>query len=72
MQPVSRPNALSQRDLLGIEGLSPDTVSAILDLSETYVALNRNAQKKSDVLRGRTLILTEAGRIALAKHGSTS
>ena len=57
MQPVSRPNALSQRDLLGIEGLSPDTVSAILDLSETYVALNRNAQKKSDVLRGRTLIL---------------
>ena len=57
MQPVSRPNALAQRDLLGIEGLSPDRVSAILDLSETYVALNRNAQKKSDVLRGRTLIL---------------
>ena len=57
MQPVSRTNALAQRDLLGIEGLSPDTVSAILDLSETYVALNRNAQKKSDVLRGRTLIL---------------
>ncbi|MDA0228675.1 MAG: aspartate carbamoyltransferase catalytic subunit [Proteobacteria bacterium] len=57
MQPLSRPNALAQRDLLGIEGLSPDTVSAILDLSETYVALNRNAQKKSDILRGRTLIL---------------
>ena len=57
MQPVSRPNALAQRDLLGIEGLSPDRVSAILDLSESYVALNRNAQKKSDVLRGRTLIL---------------
>ncbi len=57
MQPVSHSNALAQRDLLGIEGLSPDTVSAILDLSETYVALNRNAQKKSDILRGRTLIL---------------
>jgi aspartate carbamoyltransferase catalytic subunit len=57
MQPVSRPNALAQRDLLGIEGLSPDRVSAILDLSEFYVALNRNAHKKSDVLRGRTLIL---------------
>ncbi len=57
MQPVSRPNALAQRDLLGIEGLSPDTVSAILNLSESYVALNRNAHKKSDVLRGRTLIL---------------
>ena len=57
MQPVSRPNALAQRDLLGIEGLSPDSVSAILNLSESYVALNRNAHKKSDVLRGRTLIL---------------
>ncbi len=57
MQPVSRPNALAQRDLLGIEGLSPDSVSAILDLSETYVALNRDAHKKTDVLRGRTLIL---------------
>ena len=57
MQPASRPNALSQRDLLGIEGLSPDTVSAILNLSESYVTLNRNAHKKSDVLRGRTLIL---------------
>ena len=57
MQPVSRPNALAQRDLHGIEGLSPDTVSAILNLSESYVALNRNAHKKSDVLRGRTLIL---------------
>ncbi|MFP6777732.1 MAG: aspartate carbamoyltransferase catalytic subunit [Alphaproteobacteria bacterium] len=54
---MSRPNALAQRDLLGIEGLSPDTVSAILNLSESYVALNRNAHKKSDVLRGRTLIL---------------
>ena len=57
MQPASRPNALDQRDLLGIEGLSPDAVSAILNLSESYVTLNRNAHKKSDVLRGRTLIL---------------
>ena len=57
MQPQSRPNALAQRDLLGIEELSPDEVLAILDLSESYVALNRNAQKKSNVLRGRTLIL---------------
>ena len=57
MQPVSWPNALSQRDLLGIEGLTPDSVASILDLSESYVALNRDAQKKSDVLSGRTLIL---------------
>lgn len=57
MQPIPRPNALTQRDLLGIEGLTPDSVASILDLSESYVALNRDAQKKSDVLRGRTLIL---------------
>jgi aspartate carbamoyltransferase catalytic subunit len=57
MQPQTRPNALAQRDLLGIDGISPGDVTTILDLSESYVALNRNAQKKSDVLRGRTLIL---------------
>jgi len=54
---MSRANSLTQRDLLGVEGLNPDSVAEILDLSETYVALNRDAQKKSDVLRGRTLIL---------------
>jgi len=57
MHSQSRSKALAERDILGIEGLSPDEVNTILDLSESYVALNRNAQKKSDVLRGRTLIL---------------
>lgn len=57
MQSVPRLHTLPQRDLLGIEGLSPDDVSTILDLSESYAELNRQDQKKSDVLRGRTLIL---------------
>jgi len=42
--------------LLGIEGVSPTEIVALLDLAETYVALNRAVDKKSAVLRGRTLI----------------
>ncbi len=44
------------RHLLGIEGLSPDEITLLLDRSEEYVALNRGAEKKRDVLRGRTVI----------------
>ena len=44
------------RHLLGIEGLSPDEIGLILDLSESYVAQNRRADKKETALRGRTLI----------------
>ena len=44
------------RHLLGIEGLSADEISLLLDLSETYVAQNRQADKKRALLRGRTLI----------------
>ncbi len=42
--------------LLGIEAVSPAEITALLDLAETYVTLNRAADKKSAVLRGRTLI----------------
>ena len=45
-----------QRDLLGIEGLSPPEISLLLDRSERYVALNRQADKKQSLLRGRTII----------------
>jgi len=41
------------RHLLGIEGLSPEEIGALLDLSETYVAFNRSAEKKRDLLAGR-------------------
>ncbi len=42
--------------LLGIEGLSPLEISALLDRSENYVKQNRQIYKKKSVLRGRTII----------------
>ena len=42
--------------LLGIEALSPRDISALLDLSDTYVELNRQIDKKQSNLRGRTQI----------------
>ena len=44
------------RHLLGIEGLSPEDISLILDRSEIYVEQNRRADKKKSVLGGRTII----------------
>ncbi len=41
---------------LGIDGLSAADITALLDLAETYVALNRAADKKPALLKGRTLI----------------
>ncbi|MGY9054559.1 MAG: aspartate carbamoyltransferase catalytic subunit [Alphaproteobacteria bacterium] len=42
--------------ILGIEGMTPDAISTILDLSESYVELNRRPDKKRSDLRGRTII----------------
>ena len=42
--------------ILGIEGMSPDAITTILDLSESYVDLNRGPDKKRADLRGRTII----------------
>ncbi|MBI3710706.1 MAG: aspartate carbamoyltransferase catalytic subunit [Proteobacteria bacterium] len=44
------------RHLLGIEGLSPDDITMLLDLAEYYVEQNRARDKKSALLRGRTII----------------
>ena len=44
------------RHLLGIEGLSPGEITLLLDRANGYVALNRRADKKTAVLRGRTQI----------------
>jgi aspartate carbamoyltransferase catalytic subunit len=44
------------RHLLGIERLSPDEITLLLDLAGSYVEQNRAAEKKSDLLRGRTII----------------
>ncbi|GIK99279.1 MAG: aspartate carbamoyltransferase [Alphaproteobacteria bacterium] len=44
------------RHLLGIAGLSRPEITGLLDLSESYVAQNRSADKKRSLLRGRTVI----------------
>jgi len=44
------------RHLLGIEGLSPAEIVALLDLSEEAARLSRQIDKKRDDLRGRALI----------------
>ena len=44
------------RHLLGIEGLSPNEISYILEKSNEYVGQNRRADKKANVLNGRTII----------------
>ncbi|MFO1105825.1 MAG: aspartate carbamoyltransferase catalytic subunit [Amaricoccus sp.] len=44
------------RHLLGIEGLSRADIEAILDLADRYVALNRQADKRADALKGLTQI----------------
>ncbi len=44
------------RHLLGIEHLTPDDIRTILDLSETYVAVNRRTEKTGDKLKGLTQI----------------
>jgi aspartate carbamoyltransferase catalytic subunit len=50
------PGRFRHRHLLGIEGLSPDEITLLLDLSEAYVEQNRAPEKKSALLRGRTVI----------------
>lgn len=50
------PKPRAMRHLLGIEPLSPAEITAILDLSDRYVALNRSGHKHTDVLAGLTQI----------------
>jgi len=42
--------------LLGIEDLSVDEIIGLLNLADSYVELNRSAEKKVSLLKGRTLI----------------
>lgn len=48
--------AFKHRHLLGIEPLAPEAIREILDLSDSYVDLNRRPNKHSDVLAGRTQV----------------
>lgn len=45
-----------RKHLLAIEGLEPPEIGQLLDLSESYVLLNRSGKTQRDLLRGRTLI----------------
>jgi aspartate carbamoyltransferase catalytic subunit len=44
------------RHLLGIEGLSPSDIEALLDLADEAVEVSRRIEKKKATLRGRTQI----------------
>jgi aspartate carbamoyltransferase catalytic subunit len=56
MTNVSAPFSFPHRHLLGIEGLSPDDITQLLDRAERYIEQNRQADKKQSLLRGRTII----------------
>ncbi len=47
---------MTNRHLLGIQGLNPPAILTLLDLAENYVLLNRSGKTQRDLLRGRTLI----------------
>jgi aspartate carbamoyltransferase catalytic subunit len=46
----------AHRHLLGIEGLQPSEITALLDLAEAEISVSRQVEKKKNVLRGRTQI----------------
>ncbi len=45
-----------QKHLLGIEGLGQDEITEVLDLADSYAALNRSPKKHAEVLAGLTQI----------------
>jgi aspartate carbamoyltransferase catalytic subunit len=56
MTPANAETILKSSHLLGIEALSVGEITSLLDLADSYVALNRSAKKKTELLKGRTLI----------------
>lgn len=56
MNTETTPHHFAHRHLLKIRDLKPQDVTYLLDLAENYVGQNRQVDKKSSVLRGRTLI----------------
>ncbi|HSE77797.1 MAG TPA: aspartate carbamoyltransferase catalytic subunit [Alphaproteobacteria bacterium] len=44
------------RHLLGIEALSPDEITLLLDLADAYAAASHSPQRARELLRGRTVI----------------
>ncbi|WP_207476172.1 aspartate carbamoyltransferase catalytic subunit [Arenibaculum pallidiluteum] len=56
MEPAPRRAALPSRHLLAIQGLTAAEITPLLDLADGYVEQNRRPEKKSALLRGRTVI----------------
>jgi aspartate carbamoyltransferase catalytic subunit len=56
MQATLQKPIFAQRHLLGIEGLSPVEIVALLDLADSAVEISRQVEKKRTTLRGRTQI----------------
>ena len=54
--PSDKPPGFAHRHLLGIAGLTATDITTLLDLSEDYIAFNRQVDKKRATLRGRTQI----------------
>ena len=52
----SKEFAFPHRHLLGIEGLSAQDISFLLDLADAAIEVSRQVEKKRSTLRGRTLI----------------
>lgn len=48
--------AFPHRHLLGIAGLSAQDITALLNSAEDHIALNKQVEKKTSLLRGRTQI----------------
>ena len=55
LAPATDPQPL-RRHILGMEGVPKEEIEILLDLSESYIDQNRQDDKKSSILRGRTLI----------------
>jgi aspartate carbamoyltransferase catalytic subunit len=55
--PAHRPTAFfPHRHLLGIEGLSAEEISRLLDLSDTYADISREDERTRGLMRGRTVM----------------
>lgn len=54
--PAAEPAFFSRRHLLTCEGLGAGEINALLELADKAADINRQVNKKRDVLRGRTLI----------------
>jgi aspartate carbamoyltransferase catalytic subunit len=50
------PSRFRHRHILGIDGLTPDEITYLLDRADSFVALSRGPRKRADLLRGRTVM----------------